>query len=184
MQTLTVLEAGRLTAFRYRIEGGMDDRDRDEIDAMDSGYVLGMDWPSIVSDSVDIRHRVHYMRRRHLGFGFVSARDRNFEDELISIDPELPKVLAEIVADLYLNGTRMLSDHADNIEAETPRNTRERGWCHALLKKYLAHLNPDADLERAYVYRMPALFEDNFDVSGNRRDGFYTDLVFGIAVEQ
>ena len=184
MQTLTVLEAGRLTAFRYRIEGGMDQRDRDEIDAMDSGYVLGLNWPSIVSDSVDIRHRVQYMRRRHLGFGFLEPRDQTFGEELASVDPCLPPVLAEIVADLYLNGTRMLSDHAENLEAETPRGTKPRGWCHDTLNRLLAHYGVDVPLDRAFVYRMPAGFEGNFEVDGNRIDGFRTDLVFGIAAEK
>ncbi|WP_164705605.1 hypothetical protein [Methanomethylophilus alvi] len=36
-----VIEASEKTAFIYRIEGGMDDRDMDEMEAMDSGYVLG-----------------------------------------------------------------------------------------------------------------------------------------------
>ena len=183
MRTVTVLEAERPTAFRYRIEGGMDDRDRDEIDAMDSGYVLGRNWPSIVSDSVDIRHRVHYMRRRNLGFGYVGPRDPVFGNELSSVDPLLPGAMSSMVADLYLNGTRMFSDLSDNIEAEAPRNTRPRGWCKTALEKLLAHYDVEAPLDRVYVYRVPAGFEDNFEVTGNRRDGFYTDLVFGIAAD-
>jgi len=184
MNIRTILEAGRLTAFRYRIEGGMDDRDRDEIQAMDSGYVLGLNWPSIVSDSVDIRHRIHYMKRRNLGFGFTEVADPSFSTRLTDIDPRLPRILSEIVSDLYLNGTRMLSDHVENIEAETPRGKYPRGWCADAVSRFLQHLDPEASLDRAFVFRMPAGFEDNFEIGGDRRNGFTTVLVYGIGLEE
>ena len=182
MKTLTVLEASASAAFRFRLEGGMDERDRDELEAMDSGYVLGPDWPSIVSDSVDVRHRIHYMKRRNLGFGYIGARDPDFEERLKSVDPDLPRILGSIVADLYLNGTRMLIDHAENIEAETPRG-RGRGWCGPLLQRLILSFGSDAPLERCFVYRMPAGFEGNFEIEGNRMKGFTTALVFGIGYE-
>jgi hypothetical protein len=150
---------------------------------MDSGYVLGPDWPSIVSDSVDVRHRIHYMRRRHLGFGFIGARDPSFNSLLTSVDPGLPRVLGSVVADLYLNGTRMLCDHAENIESETPRG-KGRGWCTEMLTGLIRALGSDAPLEKCFVYRMPAGFEGNFEVEGNKTRGFTTTLVFGIGYEE
>ena len=182
MKTLTVLEASASAAFRFRLEGGMDERDRDELEAMDSGYVLGPDWPSIVSDSIDVRHRIHYMRQRHLGFGYIGARDPGFDSFLVSVDPGLPHVLGSVIADLYLNGTRMLCDHAENIEAEGPKG-RGHGWCRDMLQKLIRALDCDAPLERCFVYRMPAGFEGNFDVEGDRSKGFTTTLVFGIGYE-
>ena len=89
-----VIEASEKTAFIYRIEGGMDDRDMDEMEAMDSGYVLGRNWPTIVSESVDIGHRMRYMRKRGLGFRFLRMEDRAFEDTLRSYDPDMPEILA------------------------------------------------------------------------------------------
>ena len=184
MEATVILAPGRRSAFRYRIEGGMDERDRDEIDAMDSGYVLGMDWPNIVSDSVDIRHRVHYMRCRHLGFGQGVPCDPSFGESLSGIDPELPYILSKAAADLYLNGTRMLSDHAENLQSEVPRNSKPRGWCETALARLIGELSPGTPLEKCYMYRMPAGFEDNFEVSGSMKDGFYTALVFGIGAER
>jgi hypothetical protein len=73
-EDIVLLEGSEETAIVYRIEGGMDERDRDEIESMDSGYVLGRDWPSVVSDSVDLRHRMVYIRRRGLGFSFVKVK--------------------------------------------------------------------------------------------------------------
>ena len=183
MRTETILEAGPASILLFRMEGGMDERDREELEAMDSGYVLGMDWPSIVSDSVDVRHRIHYMRRRHLGFGFVRARDPEFSSLMESIDPELPRIVGRMVADLYLNGTRMLSDHIENIEAETPKG-RGRGWCGPLVERLVRALGSDAPVDRCFLYRMPAGFENNFEVSGSKATGFTVDLVFGIGAER
>jgi len=183
MRNVVVMEPGRASSFSYRIEGGMDERDRDEIDAMDSGYVLGMDWPTIVSDSVDIRHRVHYMRRRKLGFGRAEPVDPAFGERLVSIEPDLPFILSKVAADLYLNGTRMLSDHAENLQAEAPRGSKPRGWCEAALSRFVDSMSPGIPLEKCYVYRMPAGFEDNFEISGSSKEGFRTVLVFGIGAE-
>ena len=115
-----VIEASEKTAFIYRIEGGMDDRDMDEMEAMDSGYVLGRNWPTIVSESVDIGHRMRYMRKRGLGFRFLRMEDRAFEDTLWSYDPDMPEILAWMVSDAYLNGTCRASDILDNIESVNP----------------------------------------------------------------
>ena len=74
---MRIIEPSERTAFAYRIEGGMDARDLDEIEAMDSGYVTGENWPSIVSESVDVRHRMRYMRGRSLGFRYLGTVDPN-----------------------------------------------------------------------------------------------------------
>ncbi len=171
----TILPAGRRTAFRYRIEGGMDNRDREEIEAMDPGYVLWHEGPA-PSDSIDLRHRIHYMKKRNLGFRLIGARDPDFAHELETVDPLLPSALGSAVADLYLNGTLLLSDHAENIEAATPRGARERGWCQEMFRA-LAE-NYGGNYERTFLRTAPVLFEGNFDISGSRRNGFFTELTF------
>lgn len=58
-----LLEGSAKTAFEYTIAGGMTVRDADEWEAMDSRYVLGEKWPAELSGSVDLHHRMNYMRR-------------------------------------------------------------------------------------------------------------------------
>jgi HpaII restriction endonuclease. len=120
MEDPVIMEPSERTAFVYRVEGGMDDRDLDEIEAMDSGYVMGANWPSIVSEWVDIGHRMRYMRKRGLGFRFLRMEDPDLENMLRDIDPDMPEIIAWVMSDFYLNGTGRLSDLTDNIESVNP----------------------------------------------------------------
>ena len=183
MRTVTLLEPDIRSSFLYRMEGGMDDRDREELEAMDSGYVLGMDWPSIVSDSVDVRHRVHYMRQRRLGFGLIGPADPVFKETLEAVDPRLPSILGRMVSDLYLNGTRMLSDHIENTESEAPRGSGH-GWCAPVIDSYLRTLGYEKGPERCFLFRVPAGLGENFEVYGTKNEGFTARLVFGIGYEE
>ncbi|MEE3401049.1 MAG: HpaII family restriction endonuclease [Methanomethylophilus sp.] len=115
-----IIEPSERTAFAYRIEGGMDARDLDEIEAMDSGYVTGENWPSIVSESVDVRHRMRYMRGRSLGFRYLGTVDPDYWRFLRGIDPDLPPIAAWMCSEFYLNGTERVSDILENLEQVNP----------------------------------------------------------------
>ena len=96
-----VIEASEKTAFIYRIEGGMDDRDMDEMEAMDSGYVLGRNWPTIVSESVDIGHRMRYMRKR------THKMEQTLQKELQSETKQPLTLLTSERQMPYLNGIKL-----------------------------------------------------------------------------
>lgn len=98
----------------------MDDRDRDEMEAMDSGYVMGENWPAIVSDSVDIGHRMRYMRKRNLGLRFLRVESKDYLSELSALDPDLPAILGWMVSEAYLGGTPRIDDIIDNLESVNP----------------------------------------------------------------
>ena len=117
---LRIIEPSERTAFAYRIEGGMDARDLDEIEAMDSDYVTGENWPTIVSESVDVRHRMRYMRGRSLGFRYLGTVDPEYWRFLRSIDPDLPPIAAWMCSEFYLNGTERVSDILENLEQVNP----------------------------------------------------------------
>lgn len=137
-------------AFIYRVEGGMDDRDLDEVEAMDSGYVLGEDWPTIVSESVDIGHRMRYLRRRGLGLHFLHTSEPGYGEMLAQCDPDLPAALAWITAEFYLNGTVRLSDLLDNIDSANPLGLdrpRARGTYRRMVVWYLSSAATEAGIE-------------------------------------
>lgn len=183
-----ILDASPRTAFLYRMEGGMDERDRDEIESMDSGYVLGRNWPSIVSDSVDLRHRMGYIRNRNLGFGFVGLCDASFENGLTHIDPNLPVTLAYMVSDAYRDGTQRLSDLLENVRRRNPaglKNIMETEVYRKMVTAFLRSLtdmgSTDAILlENCFFERVPA---DRFgctSISGDKQKGFETKLILKI----
>lgn len=109
-----LLAGGGETAFEYTIAGGMSERDAEEWEAMDSRYVLGSNWPAGISGSVDLHHRMNYMRRRDLGFSFLEVKDPDLKELMRSIDPELPRILALALSDFYRNGTSKLRDLLEN----------------------------------------------------------------------
>ncbi len=115
-----VIPPSERTVFSYRIEGGMDARDLDEMEAMDSGYVTGQNWPKIVSDSVDVRHRMRYMRARSLGFRYLRTEDPDYQRFLEEIDPDLPAIAAWMCSEFYLNGTERVTDILGNLEQANP----------------------------------------------------------------
>ena len=175
-----ILKAGRRTAFRYRIEGGMDERDRSEIESMDPVLCTEPDWHCSVLDSIDLRHHVAYMRRRHLGFRLLGCADESFRGELESVNPRLPGILGKMVADAYLDGTLRLDDLSENIEHSVPRGSAPRMWCHDAISSYLAHLGTDASPEDVKIAVVPVGFEGSFEINGDRRSGYETVLVFGL----
>ncbi len=113
-----LLEGSAKTAFEYVIAGGMTVRDAEEWEAMDSRYVLGEKWPAELSGSVDLHHRMNYMRRRGLGFSFVDVKDPDMKNLMEDTDPELPRIIAVALADFYRNGTSKLTDLLENERSE------------------------------------------------------------------
>lgn len=185
-----ILEGSERTAFRYRIDGGMDERDKDEIEAMDSGYVLGRNWPSIVSNSVDMHHRMDYIRKRNLGFSFIGLGDADFENELCATDPDLPSVLAYMVADFYRNGTQRVSDLVENVTRKNPsglKNVLETEPYAKMLERYLRSICPcqvsEKLLDNCFFQRIPA---DRFgcaSIEGDSIRGYHTALVLQIVLK-
>lgn len=109
-----MLEGGPTTAFEYTIAGGMTERDAEEWESMDSRYVLGERWPAELSESVDLHHRMNYMRRRGLGFSFIDVKDPDMKSQMEYINPELPRIMALALSDFYRNGTSKLTDLLEN----------------------------------------------------------------------
>lgn len=109
-----LLEGSEETAFEYVIAGGMSERDAEEWEAMDSRYVIGSNWPAEISGSVDLHHRMNYMRHRDLGFSFLKVKDPALNSLMTSIDPELPRIFAVALSDFYRNGTSKLRDLLEN----------------------------------------------------------------------
>lgn len=185
-----ILEGSEKTAFRYRIDGGMDERDKDEIEAMDSGYVLGRYWPSIVSDSVDLRHRMGYIRNRNLGFSFIGVPDDEFDDELYSLDENLAVTLAYMVADFYRNGTQRVSDLVENVTRKNPaglKNVLEPAPYTCMIERYLRSLCGDEEIsnlsDNCFFDRIPA---DRFgcaSIVGDKRNGYFTSLILQIVLK-
>lgn len=172
----------------------MDERDKDEIEAMDSGYVLGHNWPSIVSDSVDLHHRMKYIRQRNLGFSFITVNDKEFHRKLADIDANLPRILAAMLSDFYRNGTRMVSDLVENVQRLNPAeftNVRESKIYFSIMARFLEQIsstsnNPtsgDILLEKAFFERIPAEKFGCASISGDIHSGYTTDLVLQIAYE-
>ena len=120
MEIRFLLKGSERTNFRYSIEGGMDARDKDEYESMDPVYVNCQKWPRGAERSIDIRHRLRYLRERHLGFGYLGLSDPAFEAYLVSIDSGLPITLGYMLSDLYLSGTGRISDMLDNVERDNP----------------------------------------------------------------
>ncbi|MCQ2079429.1 MAG: HpaII family restriction endonuclease [archaeon] len=185
-----ILQGSSRTAFLYRIDGGMDERDRDEIEAMDSGYVLGQNWPSIVSDSVDLHHRMKYIRQRNLGFSFLRVGDPEFNIFLENIHPALPRTLAYIVSDFYRDGTSRVSDLMENCERRNPAgltNAIMNGTYRTMMGEFLenvsngtAGLTGERLLDHTQLDRVPA---DRFgcaSISGDIHSGFTTQLILQI----
>lgn len=183
MQGKTILEAGRRSAFRFSIEGGMDDRDLAEIGSMDPVLCTEPDWHRSVMDSIDLRHRLAYMRHRHLGFGLIGCCDPSFSDELRGIDPVLPDVLGRMVAERYLSGTARLDDLSENMERSIPRGSMPRAWCTDLISRLLAHLGSDAAPDRAVLTVAPAGLEGSFEIEKVGK-GYETVLLFGISEDR
>lgn len=134
----TLLQCGERTVFEYRIEGGMDKRDCDEWEAMDSIYVLDNGWPPSARKSLELRHRMEYARRRHFGFSFLNVKDPDFAFELESVSPMLPYALADMTSDFYRNGTAKITDLLDNLQPS--KNIPSRKNAKTVVKEYLARL--------------------------------------------
>ena len=115
-----ILEGDESTAIVYTIEGGMDSRDADEYESMDSVYVNDRGWNGQIASNVDLRHRLNYLRKRGLGLGSPRFAFPEFEAELESIFPSLKRIVPEMVKDAYYNGTVRISELMENL-CRSPR---------------------------------------------------------------
>ena len=162
-----LLEGSAETAFEYTIAGGMTVRDAEEWEAMDSRYVLGEKWPAELSGSVDLHHRMNYMRKRGLGFSFVDVKDPDMKNLMEDIDPELPRILAVALADFYRNGTSKLSDLLENERSERIyRPVKE--FLSRLAKSKGIESNPD-ELLRTACFK--AVMADKFGCTSLEKTG-------------
>lgn len=145
---------------------------------MDSRYVVGVNWPPSISGSVDLHHRMNYMRSRGLGFSFVNIKDPDLNCLMERIDPELPHIMAVALSDFYRNGTSKLTDLLENEKNDSVFEP---------VGKLLSHLsedsNPDDDqdelLESAVL---KATMADRFGCASLFRVGhkYHTLLILQI----
>lgn len=149
-KTFLLLQGGPDTAFEYRIAGGMTERDADEWEAMDSKYVLGSAWPVTISGSVDLHHRMEYMRRRGLGFSFIGVKDPELKNSMESVCSDLPGIIAIVLADFYRNGTAKLTDLLENIGTERAFGPVSR-WLSALAENKKIAYDPEKLLDNSYI---------------------------------
>lgn len=191
MQDMVIVTGSFESAFEFRIDGGMDERDRDEYESMDSSYVMGPNWPRIVSDSMDLHHRMVYLHRRNLGFSFIRICSEEFRRSIESVDPALVPMLAYMVADFYRNGTQCVEDLLENVSRKNPagfENILETHPYHKLMTKYLLGLCPSLDdrerlLRNTYFEKVPADKFECASIHGDIRTGFYTKLILRIVVK-
>lgn len=176
----TILKAGRRSAFRYLIEGGMDARDLSEIEAMDPVLCTEPDWHVSVMDSISLRHHLSYMRHRNLGFRTVECCDEGFRAELAAIDAALPNILGAFVSERYLHGTERLDDLCENMENSAPRGDA-RGRCGEIVGSFLERLDSGLRPDACVLTVVPVGFEGNFEIVDGGSGRFETVLMCGIS---
>ncbi len=162
-----LLEGSAETAFEYTVAGGMTERDAEEWEAMDSRYVLGEKWPAELSGSVDLHHRMNYMRRRGLGFSFVEVKDPDMKNLMENIDPELPRIIAVALSDFYQNGTSKLTDLLENERSERVYKPVKE-FLFRLAKNKGIGSDPDELLRTAYF---KAVMADKFGCTSLEKTG-------------
>lgn len=192
-----LLDADGTTGILYKIEGGMDVRDKDEMEAMDSNYVVGLTWQRSITDSLDLRHRLKYMRRRGLGLRFLGYTDPETERRFSTIHPGLPLIMASMLVDCYYYGTARFSDLVTNMERENRLEVQDPKWSGTyrnLMKDLVRNLlefngipmdgiDIDSTMDSIFLMRCPVGHQGNMEILGEKPNEFQMVLALKIGLK-
>ncbi|GHU81936.1 hypothetical protein AGMMS50284_2910 [Clostridia bacterium] len=117
-QPSTLLNAGKTTNFVYEICGGITDSEM-----LDVNRIIDVkERNGKINSDIPLKKRLNYIKKHDFSFSFVKMECETFQNNLILIDSDLPKIVAEMLTVRYFNDNRKVLDILDNVSYLNPLN--------------------------------------------------------------
>lgn len=133
----TLLNASVKTNFIYKICGNMDDQQMDCINSM----FVEKSKNGVIKNDISVAARMEYINRNGLSLTFEKMNETTFQNNLILIDSDLPKIVSFVMLEYYLNDTNNILDALNSVALKNPLNydsTQGLRYYHYKFKKLLA----------------------------------------------
>lgn len=132
----TLLNAGVNTNFIFKIRGNVDDNQMDYINKM----FVETEKNGIIKQDISVAARMAHIRYSGMTLSFEKMKSLTFQNNLVLIDSDLPKIVGYAMLEYYLNGTNNVLEALDAVAAKNPLNydlSQGHKYYHYKFKKLL-----------------------------------------------
>lgn len=132
----TLLNAGANTNFIFKICGNVDDNQMDYINKM----FVETEKNGIIKQDISVAARMAHIRYSGMTLSFEKMNSLTFQNNLVLIDSDLPKIVGYAMLEYYLNGTNNVLEALDAVAAKNPLNydlSQGHKYYHYKFKKLL-----------------------------------------------
>ena len=132
----TLLNAGVNTNFIFKICGNVDDNQMDYINKM----FVETEKNGIIKQDISVAARMAHIRYSKMTLSFEKMNSLTFQNNLVLIDSDLPKIVGYAMLEYYFNGTNNVLEALDAVAAKNPLNydlSQGHKYYHYKFKKFL-----------------------------------------------
>lgn len=132
----TLLNAGVNTNFIFEICGNINDQQMNYINKM----LVETQKNGVIKRDISVAARLDYIKNNGMSLLFKKMNGETFQNNLILIDSDLPKIVGHAMLEYYLNGTNKILDALDSVTLKNPLNydlSQGHQYYHYKFKKLL-----------------------------------------------
>ncbi len=132
----TLLNAGINTNFIFEICGNINDQQMNNINKMFTETKKN----GVIKQDISVASRLAHIKNSGMSLMFERVNGGTFQNNLILIDSDLPKIVGYAMLEYYLNGSNKILDALDCVALNNPLNydlTQGHQYYHYKFKKLL-----------------------------------------------